>query len=301
MARKRMIDPSIWQDEGMAELTPRQQLLYVGMFSNADDDGRLKGSESALRLTLPTLYAGMSLDTIAGDVNAVLTAFSQIVRYECNGRVYLAFRNYRVWQKIDKPSPSNLPAPPDGPEDSPTPSRMVDDISTNAPVAVVPSRTEEKLTEQNRVEARSAPAPPRAPARDRRKLAVLERTPEEETVLAILARVPGFPPDVGDETTEHLREIATDYEGTDLLDVAKSLRTKGTAVKNGWLTYRNWVKNQQRDDQERANETSRRGSQGRHHRTSGAPDRLQVGAAGSHGAGGTDSWASPPLRTGRGD
>jgi hypothetical protein len=155
MARKRMIDPSIWQDEGMAELTPRQQLLYIGLISNADDDGRLKGSESALRLALPTLYAGVGLPDIATDLNAVLAAFGQLIRYQAGGRTYLAFLNYRDWQKIDKPSPSRLPAPPDQREDSGNASRILDDISTSVPAQE--NRIEEKVEEEKAIAAADAP------------------------------------------------------------------------------------------------------------------------------------------------
>jgi hypothetical protein len=113
MARKRMIDPAIWTDEGMAELTPRQQLLYIGLFSNADDAGRIRGSPSSVRLTLPTVYGGVSLEEVAADLNAVLREMRQLVAYEEDGRLYLVFRNYLHWQKIEHPSKSTLPAPPD--------------------------------------------------------------------------------------------------------------------------------------------------------------------------------------------
>lgn len=112
MARKRMIDPSIWQDEGMAELSPRQQLLYIGLFSNADDAGRLKGTPAVIRMILPTLYAGCELSDIECDLDAVLRSMSQLMRYEVDGRSYLTFRNYPTWQKIQKPQPSVLPDPP---------------------------------------------------------------------------------------------------------------------------------------------------------------------------------------------
>lgn len=113
MARKRMLDPSIWQDEGMAELSPRQQLLYIGLISNADDDGRLKGSPAAIRLFLPVVYAGGALKDIQADLDAVLGTMTQLQRYEVDGKPYLTFRTYRRWQKIERPSPSVLPPPPD--------------------------------------------------------------------------------------------------------------------------------------------------------------------------------------------
>lgn len=113
MARKRMIDPSIWTDEGMAELSPRQQLLYIGLFSNADDEGRLKGGAAGIRLMLPTLYAGVDPGEIAVDVDAVLLQMRQLMRYEVDGRQYFAFKNFRQWQSINRPSDSHLPAPPE--------------------------------------------------------------------------------------------------------------------------------------------------------------------------------------------
>lgn len=120
MARKRMIDPGIWQDEGMAALTPRQQLLYIGLFSNADDEGRLKGGAAGLRLMLPTLYAGVKDHQIEDDVNAVLAQMRQLTRYEVDGRQYLAFKNYRHWQSINRPSDSHLPSPTDATEYEPS-------------------------------------------------------------------------------------------------------------------------------------------------------------------------------------
>ena len=40
MARKRMIDPNIWQSEDFNSLSLMGRLLFIGMFSNADDEGR---------------------------------------------------------------------------------------------------------------------------------------------------------------------------------------------------------------------------------------------------------------------
>ncbi len=119
MARKRMIDPSLWTDEGMAALTPRQQLLYIGLFSNADDEGRLKGSAAAIRLMLPAVYADTAVAEVEADVVAVLGSMRQLVRYEHEGRQYLAFRNYTAWQRIDKPTASVLPPPPSNPPPPP--------------------------------------------------------------------------------------------------------------------------------------------------------------------------------------
>ena len=112
MARKRVLDPSIWTDDGMAELTPRQQLLYIGLISNADDEGRQKASPVAIRLSLPTIYANVLDGEIDDDLSAVLRKMRQLVAYIADDRRYLVFVNYSKWQRIDRPSTSNLPAPP---------------------------------------------------------------------------------------------------------------------------------------------------------------------------------------------
>lgn len=133
-----MIDPTIWSDDGFSELTPVQQVLYIGLFSNADDEGRLKGSARAIRLMLPAVYGGCDLETIEADLAAVLRSMTQLRRYVVGGKAYLVFRNYNTWQRIEKPAPSLLPGP-DGAEglasdpildDSTTIPRPVDDQST---------------------------------------------------------------------------------------------------------------------------------------------------------------------------
>jgi hypothetical protein len=152
MARKRMIDPSLWTDEGMAELTPRQQLLYIGLFSNADDDGRLKGESAAIALMLPTIYSTNDRRAIDEDLTSVLAAMTRLCSYTFNGRRYLVFTNYQQWQRIDRPTASILPAPG-------TNAAQFDEDSTRTRRGLDPSIEEVKLVEEkleeNRVEENS--------------------------------------------------------------------------------------------------------------------------------------------------
>ncbi|MFO7774121.1 MAG: hypothetical protein R6U93_04815 [Dehalococcoidia bacterium] len=46
---RRMISPEIWRNEKVANLPDAGRLLFIGTFSNADDDGRLKASPRYLR------------------------------------------------------------------------------------------------------------------------------------------------------------------------------------------------------------------------------------------------------------
>lgn len=113
MARKRMIDPSIWTDEGMALLSDRQRLLYIGLFSNADDHGKLSGSALAIQMMLPVVYIGCSRDEVEQDLAALTAVMRQVVRYEVDGRLYICIRNWHEWQKVPKPQDSSIPDPPE--------------------------------------------------------------------------------------------------------------------------------------------------------------------------------------------
>lgn len=44
MPRRRMIDPEIWRNEKVGNLSDAARLLFIGIFSQADDDGRLRAS-----------------------------------------------------------------------------------------------------------------------------------------------------------------------------------------------------------------------------------------------------------------
>jgi len=48
MARKRMIDPNIWTDGGVQKLTDRQLLLFIGLISNADDEGIFEADSDSI-------------------------------------------------------------------------------------------------------------------------------------------------------------------------------------------------------------------------------------------------------------
>ena len=51
MAR-RMIDSKLWFNEKVAALPDAGRLLFIGIFSNADDDGRLGASPKYLKATI---------------------------------------------------------------------------------------------------------------------------------------------------------------------------------------------------------------------------------------------------------
>lgn len=114
MARIRTIKPEFFTSLTIADLPLSARLTFIGLWTHVDDDGRCVDEPRLVRAAVWPLD-----DLRAADVEADLRLLhdaSLIVRYEAGGRRYLAVRNWREHQRIDKPKPSKLPAPADGTE-----------------------------------------------------------------------------------------------------------------------------------------------------------------------------------------
>ena len=110
MARIRTIKPSLWGDEKFARLSRDARLLYIGLVSMADDDGRFLASPSAV---IGYVYPNDD-NVTAGKVKrwmGELTANGLVTAYEVDGIRYGAHMNYRKHQRISHPQPSPLPVP----------------------------------------------------------------------------------------------------------------------------------------------------------------------------------------------
>ena len=109
MANRRMIHASIWQDEDIAGLTDRQQLLFIGLFSNADDQGRLQGHPMLIRsLVFP--YRDISSEDMLKDLGAIPKA-AAVLFYEVEGKSYIQLTRWWEYQQLQWAKPSTLPAP----------------------------------------------------------------------------------------------------------------------------------------------------------------------------------------------
>lgn len=112
MARQRFIWPDLWSDPGFASLTPIAKVLYIGCFSNADDEGRLLGDVPYLRSLIFGRNANNALRVPTARAQ-MLNAMPKLRHYVVDGVEYLAFTNWSEWQKPKYPSPSRIPPPPD--------------------------------------------------------------------------------------------------------------------------------------------------------------------------------------------
>lgn len=109
MARGRLIDTRIWSNENFAALPPMAQLLQIGIFTSADDQGRIKANPAYLRSVIFP-YGEMSLNDIAEWLD-LIEANDTIRRYEADGKDYLQLLNWWEYQSLSFAMPSDCPAP----------------------------------------------------------------------------------------------------------------------------------------------------------------------------------------------
>lgn len=109
--RIRSIKPEFWVSESMGRLSRDARLIFVGLWSLADDHGRFRAD--------PRLIAGQLLPydpdgaEVASRALASLREEGCVVLYEVDRSRYGAITGWKQHQKIDRPSASRLPQPPE--------------------------------------------------------------------------------------------------------------------------------------------------------------------------------------------
>lgn len=113
--RIRSIRPEFWTSESLGALDIGPRLLAVLLISIADDQGRFRAAPAHLASVLFTYSRDRSprqVDDVSSWLDE-LSASGFLALYEVSGSLYGWIPKYRKHQKIDKPSPSLLPAPDD--------------------------------------------------------------------------------------------------------------------------------------------------------------------------------------------
>ncbi|MDL2254339.1 hypothetical protein LJC49_09800 [Ruminococcaceae bacterium OttesenSCG-928-I18] len=132
MPRKRMIDPSFWRDEKIAECSHVERLMYIGMWNFAEDHGVGRANPKLIKADI------FPYDTLRdSDMEKALNHLAElalIVLFEADSQNYYYIPNFKKHQTINKPTPPTLPLP--------------DECSS----ATVVLPTEEKRKEENRKE-----------------------------------------------------------------------------------------------------------------------------------------------------
>jgi len=107
--RIRSVKPEFWKDERLLALPRDARLLYIALWNEADDAGRLRGRRDYLRGQLfpcdPGPWFDRSLD--------LLIEAGRVVPYDVDGLHFAYIPTLRVHQRVNRPTESRLPAPPD--------------------------------------------------------------------------------------------------------------------------------------------------------------------------------------------
>lgn len=151
MARPRIrtIKPEMWQDEKVGALSIGARLLFVGLISMADDEGRFRAlPASILGHCFP--YDASAARKLDGWLHEIESS-GMLVRYQHGGKPYAMLTGWGRHQKVNRPSPSELPPPPSRPAHDPSAEDSVNahdgrtDRSLSHAQARVPIRSDQLL------------------------------------------------------------------------------------------------------------------------------------------------------------
>lgn len=145
MPRKRMIDPNIWQSEDFSRLSTLAKLVFIGLFSLADDEGRGRCNPVYLKSTLFPYEEGIR----SADIDKTLSEISSnmsVVFYSCDGSSYYSLYNWNTWQKIDRPSESKIPQ-----YDKNGMELLFDEHSTNNRRAFDPNKNKKRIEDNKKI------------------------------------------------------------------------------------------------------------------------------------------------------
>lgn len=107
MARIRSIKPEFWSDEKLSECSLSARLLFIGLWSFADDEGRMEFQPARIKMQI--FPCGSVTAKQLTEYLGELTERSLIRIYTFDSRKYLDLPNFAKHQKINRPTPSKLP------------------------------------------------------------------------------------------------------------------------------------------------------------------------------------------------
>lgn len=148
MARKRMIDPSIWINEDFGMLSNLAKLVFIGLFSIADDEGRGKASPAYIKAVLFPYNDDLRIADIEKTLLEISSKMS-VIFYSCDENKYYTLINWDRWQKIDKPTSSQIPA---FDKENKEIRLLFDEFSTNSLRGLSTNRIEKNKTKNKRKE-----------------------------------------------------------------------------------------------------------------------------------------------------
>src|SRR5687767_2730037 len=109
MPRIRTLKPEHKQHRKVGLLTDRQYRLWVGMITEADDEGRLVADTSWLRAVVFPYQPKLTVRQVSDDLLAI-SQMGLVNLYTVGECRYAEFASWRDHQSINKPHASKLPS-----------------------------------------------------------------------------------------------------------------------------------------------------------------------------------------------
>ncbi|MEW9272386.1 hypothetical protein [Gluconobacter oxydans] len=100
MARIRSVHPGLWTDETFVGLPAMARLFLIGLWNEADDNGVFQWKPLTLKMRI---LPGDNAD--ASELLAIMEEAGVVMRYEAEGASYGAVRNFRRFQRPERPKP----------------------------------------------------------------------------------------------------------------------------------------------------------------------------------------------------
>lgn len=99
MARRRMLDPTLWDDPDLAQLTPVERLLFIGLVSLADDYGHVSGNAPLLR-KLIFGYDDFTVAQVLEMRNNIISACRNVELYQSQGQDFIWLKTWERHQDL---------------------------------------------------------------------------------------------------------------------------------------------------------------------------------------------------------
>ncbi len=110
MPRIRTIKPDIWQDEEVGRGKPHVRLAWIGLITQADDEGRLLYRPRILRTSIFP-YDDDLFDQDMVTMLDVLQEAKLLLVYKVNGKELVQIVNWEKHQRVNRPTPSQWDPP----------------------------------------------------------------------------------------------------------------------------------------------------------------------------------------------
>lgn len=111
MPRRRMIDPDFWTDSKLAKASRDERLLFIGLFSNADDEGRIMASPAYLKSIIFPYDDDITTKQVQEMRDHIVQINPNVILYENAGEEYIQLKRWSRHQKPRYPKPSKFPPP----------------------------------------------------------------------------------------------------------------------------------------------------------------------------------------------